>query len=133
LQESATELEAVLKEDLADLPAPLLERTGKELDRVIGMIRKSGDGIVKQEEASVKLPHDLIASLQDLMGKLEEYDSEAEDVLLAILDQVKGSPVHSMLQGVKKQIGGYDLEAAAEDLEPLIAEVQSMMADDSSA
>jgi PAS domain S-box-containing protein len=133
LQESATELEAVLKEAPADLPTPLLEKTGKELDRVIGMIRKSRHGGEAPDDADGNLPQDLLAQLQDLMDKLEEFDSEAEDLLLAILEQVKGNPVHDMLQGVKKQVGGYDLEAAAEELEPLITEIQNMTGVDNSA
>ena len=53
-------------------------------------------------------------------------DSEAEDVLFTILDDVKGTPVHGLLQGVKKQVGAYDMEAAAEELGPLISEIASM-------
>jgi len=131
LQESAMELEAVLKEGTAELPARLLEITGRELKRIIGMIRETGDGSETPVEVASELPQNLVAQLQSLMDKLEEFDSEAEDLLLVILEQVKGSQVHGMLQGVKKQVGGYDLEAAAEELEPLIKEIQNMTGTDS--
>jgi CheY-like chemotaxis protein len=133
LQESAAELEATLKAGPADLPASLLDGTGKELDRVIGLIRKATGDDEKSDAATGGLPVNLLEQLQGLMSKLEEFDSEAEDLLLAILEQVVGSPVHGMLQGVKRLIGGYDLEAAAEELEPLIAEIEKMIADDSRA
>jgi len=133
LQESATELEEVLKEGAAELPARLLEITGRELKRIIGMIRDTGDGSETPVEVASELPQDLVAQLQSLMDKLEEFDSEAEDLLLLILEQVKGSRVHGMLQSVKKQVGGYDLEAAAEELEPLIKEIKNMTGTDSDA
>jgi PAS domain S-box-containing protein len=131
LQQLATELETALKQGPADLPVPLLEKAGMELERVIGMIRKPGGGSETPDKVAGELPQDLVTQLQDLMDKLEEFDSEAEDLLLAILEGVKGSPVHSMLQRVKKLVGGYDLEAAAEELEPLIKEIQNMTSGES--
>ena len=59
------------------------------------------------------------------MAMLEEYDSAAEDVLFEILDKVEGTPVHGMLTGIKKQISQYDLEGAAEDLQPIIEQIQA--------
>ena len=95
------------------------------------MIRETGDGGETPVEVASELPQNMVAQLQSLMDKLEEFDSEAEDLLLVILEQVKGSRVHGMLQGVKKQVGGYDLEAAAEELEPLIKEIQNITGTDS--
>jgi len=59
------------------------------------------------------------------MVKLEEYDSEAEDVLFDILDKVEGTPIHSKLKGIKKQISQYDLEGAAEELQPIIEQIKA--------
>ena len=125
LQQAAAEVEAALKADSSALPEGLTQ-TALELDRVLGLIRGSGDAGGKEKEVANALPQDLVARLRELMEKLEEYDSEAEDVLFGILDDVKGTDVHDLLQGVRKQISAYDMEAAAEELGPLITEIDSM-------
>jgi PAS domain S-box-containing protein len=126
LQKLATEMEAELKADATSLPEGMAA-TATELDRILGLIRAIGSGGKVTTGAGSKLPEDLVMRLQSLMEKLEEYDSEAEDVLFGILDEVKGSDVYAMLQGVKKQIGQYDMEAAAEELKPLISTIKSMI------
>ena len=100
---------------------------------MLGLIRGTdGAGPDTADTAGV-LPDDLLPRLQELLEKLEEYDSEAEDVLFAILDEVKGSGVHAMLQGVKKHIGQYDMEAAVEELGPIMSEIESMKADNNAS
>ena len=122
LQRSAAEVEEALNADPSALPEGLAQ-TALELDRVLGLIRGSGGAGGKETDTAKTLPEDLLPRLQELMEKLEEYDSEAEDILFAILDQVKGADVHRLLQGVRKQISAYDMEAAAEELGPIIAEI----------
>jgi uncharacterized protein YfkK (UPF0435 family) len=107
-----------------------LAQTAQELDWVLGLIRGSSGAGSKETEAANTLPQDLVARLSELMEKLEDYDSEAEDVMFAILDDVKGTDVHDLLQSVRKQISAYDMEAAAEELGPLIAEISTMAGDE---
>jgi CheY-like chemotaxis protein len=126
LQALATKLESALKADQLSLPEDLLAGTRIELDRVIGMIRDTAGSSESSRAATAELPRDLVPRLHELMAKLEEYDSEAEDLLLAILDSVEGNDVHGMLQGVKKQISQYDLEAAAAELTPLIEQIAEL-------
>jgi polar amino acid transport system substrate-binding protein len=128
LQQTATEVEAALKADASALPEGL-DRTATELDRVLGLIREAGGAGDGAADTTQALPQDLLPRLQELMVKLEEYDSEAEDVLFAILDDVKGTELHGLLQGVRKQIGAYDMETAAEELGPLISEIASITGD----
>jgi CheY-like chemotaxis protein/HPt (histidine-containing phosphotransfer) domain-containing protein len=130
LQQSAAEVEAALKADPSTLPEGLAQ-TALELDRVLGLIRGSDSAGNGAADTAITLPEDLVSRLQELMEKLEEYDSEAEDVLFAILDDVKGTDIHGLLQGVRKQISAYDMEAAAEELGPLIPEISSMTGDES--
>jgi two-component system sensor histidine kinase/response regulator len=125
LQQAAAEVETALKADPTVLPEGLTQ-TALELDRVLGLIRGSSGAGGKETKPPGALPEDLVARLRELMEKLEEYDSEAEDVLFAILDDVKGTDVHDLLQGVRKQISAYDMEAAAVELGPLITEIDSM-------
>jgi len=129
LQQAAAEVEAALKADPSTLPEGMAQ-TALELDRVLGLIRGSHSARGGAADTVTALPEDLVPRLQELMEKLEEYDSEAEDVLFAILDQVKGTDVHGLLQGVRKQISAYDMEAAAEELGPLIPEISSMTGDE---
>ena len=96
-----------------------------ELNRVVGLIQgitepSSSTGSSGQPK---ELPKDLEQSLRSLLEKLEDYDSSAEDQLFEILEAVDGTPVHEMLIGIKKHIGKYDMEAAANDLEPLIERI----------
>jgi polar amino acid transport system substrate-binding protein len=110
LQGLASKLESAIIDDTDDQTITLLAETGTELDRVISLI------------------DDMQATkTQDLMVKLEEYDSAAEDILFDILDKVEGTPVHGQLKGIKKQISQYDLEGAAEELQPIIEQIQAEM------
>ena len=73
--------------------------------------------------SSDKLPQDLLQQVHTLLEKLEDYDSEAENVLSEILNKVDGTPIYDLLLGVKKKIGQYDLEEAAEELKTLIEQI----------
>jgi len=124
LQELATSLETAIKDDADDQTNSLLADTGTELGRVIKLI----EGIKAKKATldtpdSKELPADLVPQLQDLLAKLEEYDSAAEDVLFEILDKVEGTPIYELLTGIKKQISQYDLEGAAEELQPIIEQI----------
>jgi iron-sulfur cluster repair protein YtfE (RIC family) len=102
----------------------LLEETGTELERVIGLIEGiSVKKVPADSTAQKELPADLVQQLQTLLEKLEEYDSASEDLLFDILDKVEGTPVYTMLADIKKQIGQYDLEGAAENLQPIIKQI----------
>jgi hypothetical protein len=62
----------------------------------------------------------MVSKLHGLLESLEQYDAEAEDVLEDILGQVSGAPLADPLQDLKKRVGQYDFEGAAEDLKQLI-------------
>jgi CheY-like chemotaxis protein len=120
LQESAAGLEAALKAQPEEAPEALITQTEAELDRTLSVLQAvateeprsgSGDGV----------PADLSPRLQGLLEKLEQYDSEADDVLEEILGQVAGTPLAGPLGALKKRVGEYDFEGAAEDLKELVA------------
>jgi len=125
LFDSATELESAIKQQIDDQVEELLSKVDIELNRVVGLIQgitepSSSTGSSGQPK---ELPKDLEQSLRSLLEKLEDYDSSAEDQLFEILEAVDGTPVHEMLIGIKKHIGKYDMEAAANDLEPMIERI----------
>jgi HPt (histidine-containing phosphotransfer) domain-containing protein len=121
LQEEAAKLEATLKKDSEDVPEKLMVAAGQELDRILGLLSElaSADSGGKPG-ASGELPADLPEQLSALVDKLDEYDTESEDLVDEILEQVKGTEVHDALLSVRKRVGQYDFEGAAEELKPII-------------
>jgi PAS domain S-box-containing protein len=94
------------------------ETAAEELKSIIKSV---GPLITQTPDAdNAALPEDLEHQLKDLLGLLEDYDSAADDRLIDILVQVKGTDVEETLKALQKPIGQYDLEAAAEALRPII-------------
>jgi len=121
LQALALNLETLLEADSGEDARPILTEAGAELARIIEMIGDIDSGPKRERPTGIaSLPPDLDARLQELLSKLEDYDSAAEDVLQEILDAVSGTAVHDDLQGIRKLVSQYDLEAAAESLKPII-------------
>jgi HPt (histidine-containing phosphotransfer) domain-containing protein len=123
LQEAAAKLEARLKEDTKDLPTKLMAAAEQELDRILGQISDlTSTGDEGDADAQNGLPADLPERMRALLDRLDEYDSEAEDLVNEIIDQVKGTEIHDALLSLRKRVGQYDFEAAAEDLKLIISE-----------
>jgi HPt (histidine-containing phosphotransfer) domain-containing protein len=117
LQGSAAELEAALQQKPGELPSLLINQTEEELSRVLAAIGSLSGGEEPATEAvSGHIPQDIGEQLQDLLDKLEEFDTEAEDVLENILVQVHGTPVTPMLEGLEQRIGQYEFDEAAEQV-----------------
>ena len=127
LQALALNLETLLETDSGEDAKPFLTDAGAELTRLIKMIEDI-DSAPKGDHptGTPSLPPDLDARLKELLSKLEDYDSAAEDVLQEILDAVSGTAVHDDLQGIRKLVSQYDLEAAAESLKPIIEETKKL-------
>jgi polar amino acid transport system substrate-binding protein len=122
LQEAAAKLETSLKDDPQDLPDQLLSPLAQELGRILAML---GELASEDDESGTdtpgELPADLPERLQSVLEKLEDYDTEAEDLLFEIIDQVKGTELNSDLLELNKLVGKYDFEAAAEQLKTISA------------
>jgi polar amino acid transport system substrate-binding protein len=121
LQEAAAKLEATLKKDSQALPKKLIAAAEQELDRILGLLTdlaSADDG--GDADATGSLPADLPEKLRALLDKLDEYDTEAEDLIDEIIGQVKGTEIHDSLLSLRKRVGQYDFEAAAEELKPII-------------
>ncbi len=124
LQRLATKLESAIDDEADEKTNSLLEETGTELDRIIESIAGISTHLLSADKTvSGQLSTDFVPRLQDLLVRLEEYDSTAEFLLAEILDSVEGTPVHDLLKGVGKQISQYDLEGAAERLKPIIEQI----------
>ena len=125
LQESGQELEAILKRDGGNPEEALFEKAEAELARVVGLIDGLNTGAADSSSQSTALPADFERQLKALLGLLEEYDSAAEDTLLELLAQVRGTETGAFLESLKKPIGAYDFESAAESLKSIIEAVRS--------
>ena len=130
LSKVAAELETALIENGKVLPEEPLAQAADELKRIVGLIHSSGPEESAASTTPNALPGDIVARMKQLLEKLEDYDSESEDVLFGILDQVGGTPVQGMLKRVGKLISQYDFEAAAEELRPLISSVEKLTGKD---
>jgi signal transduction histidine kinase len=128
LQQAAAKLESALAESPTENHEVLLRETEHELKKVLATIESIS--VAKEESSrdatSGEIPDDLLPQLVGLLEKLDEYDSAAEDLLLDILDQIVGTALHESLRGLKKHMDQYDLEAAADQLKPLIEDLISM-------
>ena len=117
LQGAATKLEAALQQKPDELPSLPISQTEAELGRVVAAIGSlSWGGESVSEDAGGHIPHDIGEQLQGLLDKLEESDTDAEDVLENILVQVHGTPVTPMLAGLEQRIGQYEFDEAAEQV-----------------
>jgi signal transduction histidine kinase/DNA-binding response OmpR family regulator len=127
LQGLAADLEAILKKEEDQLPDGLITSTAVELERVVALIRETGSAkLVGSPSSEGELPADLIEQLRALLDLLDEYDSAAEDKSLDILEQVRGTALERSLTDLRNTIGQYDFEAAAEALNPIIAEAEKL-------
>ena len=94
------------------------ETAAEELKAIIKSV---GPLITQTPDAdNAALPEDLEHQLKDLLGLLEDYDSAADDRLIDILVQVRGTDFEEPLKVLRKPIEQYDLEAAAEALRQII-------------
>jgi polar amino acid transport system substrate-binding protein len=126
LQQLALDIETSIKNESDENAGPLLSGISEELARVVMMIE--GLEVDKPEQTVIQSDGflaDLLPRLQELLTRLEEYDSAAEDVLFGILENVEGTPMFDRLQSIKKQISQYDLEGAAQALKPFIEEMET--------
>jgi CheY-like chemotaxis protein len=123
LQTAGADLEAALEEQPETLPETLIEEAGTRLEQTIAAIQSiaavPAEGAAQGGNSGTS--EDMVSKLHGLLESLERYDAEAEDVLEDILGQVSGAPLVDPLQDLKKRVGQYDFEGAAEDLKQLIA------------
>jgi CheY-like chemotaxis protein len=127
LQTAAAELEAALKAEGAQPPDSLLTQTGAELESILDAIRNANPGNQPGIKTAGELTADLVPQLNLLLEKLEEYDSQAEDLIGEILSQVSGSEAAGWLEPIRRLVEQYDLETAAEELKPLISKIEQLL------
>jgi CheY-like chemotaxis protein len=121
LQEAAAKLEATLKNDPKGLPGKLMEAAEEELNRILGLLSDlTSSNDEGDAETAGDLPADLPEQLAALLDKLDEYDTDAEDLVDEIIGKVRGTELHDDLLSLRKRVGQYDFEGAAEELKPII-------------
>ena len=106
----------------------LLNKFAENQADAISEIRSAFDD--SDKELSVRLAHTLkgvggaigATNLQEAAAKLEDYDTESEELLDELITQTKGTEMYDSLMSVRKEVAQYDFEAAADELKPIMEE-----------
>ena len=132
VQEAAARLETELNAGAENADPSLIDALADTLEHTIETI-KASLGSAEQGSPStgeaVAITQETLARLSDLHQQLEDFDSEAEDTLNGLLDELGGSSAAALLAPVGKLVSAYEMEAAAVELERAMTALQEMSVD----
>jgi len=121
LRAEAAEIETAIKADVGAVSKAKFLRVERELEGLVCAIRgATGTGPSPGEGELGQVPEDLSMRLKGLLERLEGYDTEADEALDEILKAVSVLDWKNRLQALKKPIGQYDFEKAAEEVRDFI-------------
>ena len=122
LQSSAAQLEAHLRQHAGQLPGSVLTITEEQLARLLATLRGYLGGREQHEaDAGPELEQsEMTALLRQLLARVEDYDSEAEDALDQLMARRLPSDVQHKLGDIGGLLGQYEFDAAAEALQAVI-------------
>jgi len=132
LSSIAAKLEKSLNEQPELLPETLLEQTSAALEQTLTLLRSAlnleppspeGESAAATPAELTNLPADFKDKLESLMEKLEQYDSETDELLDDILMAAAGTAQESALKALSEPIGQYDFEGAAEQLKAILKQL----------
>ncbi|MEO5374179.1 MAG: response regulator [Alphaproteobacteria bacterium] len=125
LQQVAHDLEVALKTgDTAPLDK-LIATVGAELDRVASMIQATLQPTAPPAPGTISTK-EIIPRLRDLRKLLSCYDSEAEDILSSIMDQVSDPALTDALLALHRLVAQYDFLGAGVALDTLLEHVAKL-------
>jgi polar amino acid transport system substrate-binding protein len=127
VQEVAGQLEARLKESLKGIDEGLYEELAKILETSIGLIRSATGTPAAGSDAPtepIEITAEILERLASLQQQLEDFDSEAEDTLDALWNELQGSEAGSLLAPIRKAVAAYDMESAAAQLADMITKLR---------
>jgi HPt (histidine-containing phosphotransfer) domain-containing protein len=127
VQEVAGQLEARLKESLKGIDESLYEELAKTLETSIGLIRSATGTPAAESDAPtepIEITAEILERLASLQQQLEDFDSEAEDTLDALSNELQGSEAGSLLAPIRKAVAAYDMESAAVQLADVITKLK---------
>ena len=125
LQSAAADLETALKPGPKELPRELLELVRRQLLFTLESLRPLAEPEQTVDSPDYALAPDIIAALlTELLEKLEQYDSQAEEILESFAHRAKGTLADSSLKLLEKSIAQYEFDEAAEQVRDLIDQVE---------
>jgi CheY-like chemotaxis protein len=125
LQSAAADLEAALTSGPKELPRELLELVRRQLLSTLESLRPVAEPEQSVDDPDNALaPVNIAALLTELLEKLEQYDSQAEEVLESFAHRAKGTLVDSSLKLLEKSIAQYEFDEAAEQVRELIDQIE---------
>ncbi|CAK0763935.1 two-component system, sensor histidine kinase and response regulator [Gammaproteobacteria bacterium] len=119
LHQAARDLEMALINADIDLIDGLMISTDDELERVVAIIRATRQTERTMVCGSISMEN-IVPRLKNLRDILTRYDSEAEDVLSKIIEEVSDPALLASLQALNVQIARYDFDNALAGLDILI-------------
>jgi HPt (histidine-containing phosphotransfer) domain-containing protein len=127
VQNVAAEIETILKSDLKALADGQLDSLASTLQAAITAINTTLEAGNDQEEPGKAgaLPADFVEKLLALKDQLDEYDSESEETIEALLPQADGTSQAAALARVHRSISAYELDEAADQLQRIITELEN--------
>ena len=102
--------------------AALIASVGAELDRIVAAVRAGQPAMPTTASGSIEKA-DLLPRLLRLRAMLTQYDSESEDLLLAILDETPDQALRDSLDVLDGFVSRYDFDGAVTNLDTVIARI----------
>jgi CheY-like chemotaxis protein len=127
VQELAGQLEDLLKESLTGFHENLYEELAQLLETSIGLIHGAIGTPATQSGASsepIEITPRIFENLALLQQQLEDFDSEAEDTLDGLKEDLRGSEAGKLLESIAKAVSSYDMESAAEQLLDVVTKLK---------
>ena len=119
VQEAAGELEFRLNVGLSGVGEEFYEALGEALATAITAIQGATGAVAAAAGPSSEpkeITMEIFERLDTLQQQLEDFDSEAEDTLDALLAEMVNYEAGSLLEPIRKAVSAYDMESAAEQL-----------------
>lgn len=124
LQKYGSEIESQLNQGQTEIASDELDILSDALDLVMQGIIDSGlvDLPEYDESQPGKNIAELTPQLSDLLELLDEYDMDAQEQLEAVIAQAASGQFRESLSQLRKPLGEYDFEQAADALRELMAD-----------
>ncbi|MFC1858778.1 response regulator, partial [Thermodesulfobacteriota bacterium] len=128
LHESAEILETFLKDNRLEEADKALAETSAVLRQTLVALKPVSATEAKPQDISdvTVLPDDFLASLNELIGMLEQFNSEAEGLVESLLLDVKDSQFSPLLEAIQIHLGRYDFEGALSDAQKLLIQASEI-------
>ena len=132
IQERAAELEEKLKTGLDGAESGSIDALAESLAaavKTIYAVMGASEQAAAESSGTVAVTAEILERLGKLQHQLENFDSEAEDTLNALLDELGSSAAGQLLAPIGRLVSAYDMEEAAAQLGKVTTMIAGMKID----